>query len=149
MPLKYENYYKYDNYENIIIAGLNFFHHSKVLLDKISDKLQPSPCCRLIIFNSAACWIHFILLARWTSTNENLPDAFKTQATPKKHLKGQIYITRINVRILKGTVIQINKYMIRLTQITNTEIVAFIAVLVFKLLSRQALVINRKDNRNR
>ena len=41
-----------------------------------------------------------------------------------------------------------NKYMIALTQITNTEIFAFIAVLVFKLLSRKVLFINRKDNRN-
>ena len=38
--------------------------------------------------------------------------------------------------------------MIPLTQITNTEIFAFIAVLVFKLLSRKTLFINRKDNRN-
>ena len=41
-----------------------------------------------------------------------------------------------------------NKYMIALTQITNMEIFAFIAVLVFKLLSRKVLFINRKDNRN-
>ena len=41
-----------------------------------------------------------------------------------------------------------SKYMIALTQTTNTEIFAFIAVLVFKLLSRKVLFINRKDNRN-
>ena len=41
-----------------------------------------------------------------------------------------------------------NKYKIASTQITNTEIFAFIAVLVFKLLSRKVLFINRKDNRN-
>ena len=38
--------------------------------------------------------------------------------------------------------------MITSTQVTNTEILAFIAVLVFKLLSRKILFINRKDNRN-
>ena len=38
--------------------------------------------------------------------------------------------------------------MIASTQITNTEIFAFIAVLVFKLLSRKVLFINKKDNRN-
>ena len=38
--------------------------------------------------------------------------------------------------------------MITSTQITNTEIFTFIAVLVFKLLSRNILLINRKDNRN-
>ena len=38
--------------------------------------------------------------------------------------------------------------MIATTQIRNTAIFAFIAVLVFKLLSRQVLFINRKDNRN-
>ena len=41
-----------------------------------------------------------------------------------------------------------NKYMIASTQITSTEILAFIAVLVFKLLSRKVLFTNRKDNRN-
>ena len=38
--------------------------------------------------------------------------------------------------------------MIASTQISNTEFFAFIAVLVFKLLSRKVLFINRKDNRN-
>ena len=37
--------------------------------------------------------------------------------------------------------------MIASTQITNTEVFAFIAVLVFKLLSRKVLFINGKDNR--
>ena len=37
-----------------------------------------------------------------------------------------------------------NKYMIASTQITNTEMFAFIAILAFKLLSRNVLVINRK-----
>ena len=41
-----------------------------------------------------------------------------------------------------------NKYMIASTQITNTEIFAFLAVLVFKLLSRKVLFINNKDNTN-
>ena len=38
--------------------------------------------------------------------------------------------------------------MIASTQITNTEVFAFIAVLVSKLLSRKVLFINRKYNRN-
>ena len=38
--------------------------------------------------------------------------------------------------------------MIASTQITNTEIFAFIPVLVFKLLSRKVLSINRKGSRN-
>ena len=33
------------------------------------------------------------------------------------------------------------------TQKTNTETIAFIAVVVFKLLSRKVLFMNRKDNR--
>ena len=41
-----------------------------------------------------------------------------------------------------------NRCMITSTQITNTDIFALIAVLVFKLLSRKILFINRKDNRN-
>ena len=42
-----------------------------------------------------------------------------------------------------------NKYMIALAQVTHTEIFALISVLVFKLLSRKVLFVNRKDNRNR
>ena len=38
--------------------------------------------------------------------------------------------------------------MIASTQITNTAILAIITALVFKLLSRKVLFINRKDNRN-
>ena len=38
--------------------------------------------------------------------------------------------------------------MVALTQITTTEIFVFIAVVVFNLLSRKVLFINRKDNRN-
>ena len=41
-----------------------------------------------------------------------------------------------------------NKYMIALTEITNTEISALIAVVVFELLSLKVLFINRKDNIN-
>ena len=38
--------------------------------------------------------------------------------------------------------------MIASTQITNTDIFAFINTLAFKLFSRKVLVINRKENRN-
>ena len=38
--------------------------------------------------------------------------------------------------------------MITTTQITTTEIFAFLAVLVFKLMSRKVMFINRKDNGN-
>ena len=38
--------------------------------------------------------------------------------------------------------------MISSTQKTNSEIFVLIAVLVFKLLSRKVLFLNRKDNRN-
>ena len=38
--------------------------------------------------------------------------------------------------------------MINVAQVTNIEIFIFIEVLVFRLLSRKFLFINRKDNRN-
>ena len=41
-----------------------------------------------------------------------------------------------------------SKYIIASTQITNTEDFALIALVVLMLLSRKALFINRKDNRN-
>ena len=40
-----------------------------------------------------------------------------------------------------------NKYMIASTQITNTETFAFTAVLVFKLLGRKVLFINRETTK--
>ena len=41
-----------------------------------------------------------------------------------------------------------SKYMITSTQISNNEILTFIALLIFKLLSRKTLFTNRKNNRN-
>ena len=52
--------------------------------------------------------------------------------------------------ILKGTVCKLynEKYAIALSRLTNTDVFTFIDVLVFKLLSRKVLFINRKYNRN-
>ena len=52
------------------------------------------------------------------------------------------------VSLVKLSKLYNKKYMIASMKITNTEIFALIAVLVFKLLSRKLLFINRKDNRN-
>ena len=41
-----------------------------------------------------------------------------------------------------------NKYIIASTQITNTEVFTFIAVVVLKLLSHKVLFTNKKDNKN-
>ena len=41
-----------------------------------------------------------------------------------------------------------NKYVIASTQITDTEIFVFIAVIDFKLLSCKVLLLKRRDNRN-
>ena len=41
-----------------------------------------------------------------------------------------------------------SKYMIASTQLTSTKSFVFIAVQVIKLLSREVLFTNRKDNRN-
>ena len=49
---------------------------------------------------------------------------------------------------LQSCKLSYDKYTIALTQMTNTEIFAFMVVLVFKLRSRKALFINRKNNRN-
>ena len=56
-----------------------------------------------------------------------------------------LLLRRLKVQSCK---LYINKYMIVSPQITNAEIFAIIAVLVFKLLSRKVLFINRRDNRN-
>ena len=56
----------------------------------------------------------------------------------------------LKIKVLKVQSFKLynNNYMIASTQITNTEIFAIIAVLVFKLLSHKVLFIDRKDNRN-
>ena len=41
-----------------------------------------------------------------------------------------------------------NKYLIALTEITDSEIFAFLSVLAFKLLSRKIFFINRKNKIN-
>ena len=41
-----------------------------------------------------------------------------------------------------------NKYIIALTQIRNIENFALITVLIFELLSRKILFVNRKDKNN-
>ena len=61
----------------------------------------------------------------------------------KENLLGQFWL--LKVQSCKSCN---SKYMVSSIKITNTEIFAFIAVLVFKLLSRKVLFINRKDNRN-
>ena len=51
--------------------------------------------------------------------------------------------------LLRGTACKLcnSKYMITLTQTTNTEIFAFTADLGFKLLNCKDLLINKKSNR--
>ena len=76
----------------------------------------------------------------------NIEEMFSTNPTNRPADVINICLLRsLKVRLCK---IYNNKYIIALTQITNTEVFAFIAVLVFKLLSCKALLINVKDNRN-
>ena len=70
----------------------------------------------------------------------------KYAVTERCHQYQKIFIeARMKVQ---SCTLNSNKYMIVSTQITNIEVFAFIAVLVFKLLSRTFLFINRKDKRN-
>ena len=69
---------------------------------------------------------------------------------PNIFLRKSLLIIDSAYATLKGQSCKLydDKDMITSTQITNTEIFALILVLVFKLLSRKALFINRKDKRN-
>ena len=62
-----------------------------------------------------------------------------------KELTGKALVIYKKVRLC---ILYNNKYMIASKQITNAQILAFIIVLVFNLLSRKVLFINKKDNRN-
>ena len=55
---------------------------------------------------------------------------------------------KINTLMVQSCKLYNNKYMLVSTEITSTEIFAFIAILGFKLLSRKVLFIKGKDNRN-
>ena len=56
--------------------------------------------------------------------------------------------TQLGILKVQSCKLYNNKHTIVSKQITNIEIFAFIPVLVFKLLSRKVLFINRKNNRN-
>ena len=75
------------------------------------------------------------LIARDESGNQTY-DTLQPQLKIPNHK-----ILKVSLLSLKGRVMQLynNKYMIASTQITSTEIFAFIVVLVFKLLRRKVL----------
>ena len=68
-------------------------------------------------------------------------------ASPTNSLTVDVMSTDKSLKVQSSKLYN-NKYMIASTQIKNPEIFAFIAVLVFKLLRRIVLFINRKYNRN-
>ena len=72
-----------------------------------------------------------------------------TLSVPEK-IKNSIFEIPIIPQTLKlqSSKLCSNKHMIASTQTTNTEMFGFIALVVFKLLSRKVLLLNRKDKRN-
>ena len=79
-----------------------------------------------------------------SSDEENIP----CYAVIMTQLFSQLLLKDGSILKVQSYKLYNNNYMIASTQITNTEILAFTAVLVFQLLSCQVLFINRKDNRN-
>ena len=68
-----------------------------------------------------------------------------------QNMKMSIMFLRIGfIKLLKVQSCKLynSKCIIVSTQITNTEILVFIAVLLFKLLSHKVLFLNGEDNRN-
>ena len=61
------------------------------------------------------------------------------------NIKNMLRTSYLNV---KPCILYNKKYMIASTQKTNTEIFTFISVLVFKLLNRKGLFLNRKNNKD-
>ena len=76
--------------------------------------------------------------------NRKVANVFNQSLKPLTYLNGQM---NRNLKV-QSCKLYGNKNMIASTQITNTEIFAFITVLVFKLLGRKVLFIIIKDNRN-
>ena len=63
----------------------------------------------------------------------------------RKYLCQRLFFNKKQVQPCK---LYNNKYMIASTPIANTEILSFIAILVFKLLSRKDLFVKRKGSGN-
>ena len=87
-------------------------------------------------------------LALIAKTSKHLENFILKSNTKKAIALKSLRLNCSDITQVKGTVMQIiyNKYMIVSTQITNTEIFAFIAALIFKLLSRKVLFINKNDD---
>ena len=87
-------------------------------------------------------------LALIAKTSKPLENFILKSNTKKAIALKYLRLNCSDITQVKGTVMQIiyNKYMIVSTQITNTEIFAFIAALIFKLLSRKVLFINKNDD---
>ena len=87
-------------------------------------------------------------MMRWYSSMLLITHLFQVIKTfPKKDFEFE-HLATFQILKIQPCKLYNDKYRIPSTQITNTEIFAFIAVRVFKLLSCKALLINRKDNRN-
>ena len=78
----------------------------------------------------------------WNKIAKLLPTSF-LDSFMKKFLK-----TYEKAFTVQSWELFINKYMITSTQITNTEIFTFLAVLVFELFSRKILFMKRENNWN-
>ena len=92
--------------------------------DTLQKKLITSPC--IIKFNFSKLHEALLFLSKICVPNGIFDNSLKVQSCKLCN----------------------NKYMIASTQTGSTEIFAFMAVLVFKLLRRKVLFINRKDKRN-
>ena len=77
----------------------------------------------------------------------NLAEIMKEETIQFRLFDESIFQTSVILKV-QSCKLYSNKYVIASTQITNTEVFAFIAVIPFKSLSRKVLFINRKDNRN-
>ena len=116
----------------LLDSKLNFEHHRGFLFRKAGQEINALARLKKLIYSDQRnlllnCVIksQFIYCPlTWMSTSKYQNTALKVQSC------------------------KFNKYMIAITKITNTEIFALIAVLVFKLFSRMVLFINRKDNKN-
>ena len=86
---------------------------------------------------------HFIkIILRHGCSPVNLLHIFGT--TFSKNTSAQLLLVIERTLKLQSCELYISKYMIDLTQITNTEVFALTAVLFFKLFTRKVFFINRK-----
>ena len=127
-----------------------YFEYFWIVFMYLLESFRSYSCSFYVHHKDFECWKERVKSVRIRSFSDPLFPAFGL-STERYKVSKQLSISAISSINIKTEVVTLkgqpcklcnNKHMIASTQITNSEIFAFIAVLVFKLLSHKGLFIN-------